>query len=118
MNSKKQLKDEYKQKKIRMGVFQIRNIINGKLYVGSSLNLNSIWNRNRVELNFGNHRNVVLQSEWKEYREENFTYEILGEIEQRDGDKINYSSEIKTLEEMFIEELKPFDENGYNAKKE
>jgi hypothetical protein len=107
MNSKKKLKDEYKHKKIRMGVFQIRNTINGKLYVGGSLNLDAIWNRNRAELNFGNHRNVVLQVEWKEYGEENFKYEILGEIEQRDGDKINYTSEIKILEEMFIEELEP-----------
>mgnify|MGYP001794883420 CR=1 FL=1 len=63
MNSKKKLKDEYKQQKISMGVFQIRNTINGKLYVGSSINLTAIWSRNRVELNFGNHRNVVLQSD-------------------------------------------------------
>ena len=52
MNAKKKLKEEYKHKKNRMGVFQIRNTANGKIYVGSSLNLDAIWNRNKMELNF------------------------------------------------------------------
>ena len=114
MNSQKTLKEKYKQRKVRIGVFQIRNTINGKIYVASSLNLDAIWNRNKMELNFGNHRNSTLQSEWKEYEEENFRYEILGEIEQKEGDTIDYNKEVKTLEGMFIEELKPFDNNGYN----
>ena len=107
MKSQKQIKEEYKFKKFKMGVFQIRNTVNGKIYVGSSLNLDAIWNRNKMELNFGNHRNSILQSEWKQFGERNFTYEILAEVVQKDEDKIDYNKEVKTLEAMFIAELEP-----------
>jgi hypothetical protein len=107
MKSQKQIKEEYKLKKFKMGVFQIRNTVNGKIHVGSSLNLDAIWNRNKMELNFGNHRNSILQSEWKQFGERNFMYEILAEVVQKDEDRIDYNKEVKTLEGMFIAELNP-----------
>ena len=117
MSSNKQLKEEYKQKKFKVGVFQIRNTVNGKIFVGSSVNLDAIWNRNKGELKFNGHRNKQLQEEWNSFGEENFVYEILSEIEQKDGDNLDYNKEAKKLEEMFIEELQPFGEKGYNAVK-
>ena len=105
MNVRKKLKEEYKHKKNRMGVFQIWNTVNGKIYIGSSLNLDAIWNRYKMELNFGNHRNSALQSEWKQFGEANFKYEILSEVVQKDEDRIDYNKEVKTLEGMFITEL-------------
>lgn len=114
MKTQKELKEAYKLKKFRIGVFQIRNSINEKIYVDSSVNLEAIWNRIRVELNFGNHRNEMLQKEWSAFGEENFRFEVLSEIEQKDGDTIDYNKEAKQLAEMFIDELKPFEERGYN----
>ncbi|MCW3091638.1 MAG: hypothetical protein JWP81_2707 [Ferruginibacter sp.] len=118
MKAHKELKDEYKQKQFKVGVFQIRNTINNKVFIGSSLNLDAIWNRNKVELKFGGHRNQNLQKEWKEFGEENFSFELLYEIEQKEGDKVDYSKEVKKIEAMFIEELQPFAEKGYNAFKD
>jgi group I intron endonuclease len=117
MANNKHLKDEYKQMKFKVGVFQIRNKVNEKIFVGSSINLDAIWNRIKVELKFGGHRNLLLQQEWKEFGEDNFLFEILSEIEQKDGDKVDYNKETKKLEEMFIEELQPFGEKGYNSRK-
>ncbi len=115
MKTQKEIKDEYKQKKFRIGVFQIRNIQNEKIYVSSSVNLDAIWNRNRVELNFGNHRNEGLQQDWKTLGEANFRFEILAEIEQKDGETTDYGKEVKKLETMFIEELQPYLEKGYHT---
>ena len=42
---KKDLKQDYKQMKFRMGVFQIRNTLNNKIFVDSSMDLVAIWNR-------------------------------------------------------------------------
>ena len=117
MKKQKELKEAYKNQKFKIGVFQIRNTVNGKIYVGSSVNLDAIWNRNRTELNFGGHRNELLQKEWKEFGEENFRFEILSEIKQDDTENMDYKSELKTLEQMFIEELQPFAEKGYNNPK-
>lgn len=114
MKTKKELREAYKLIKFKIGVFQIRNMVNNKIFIDSSVNLDKIWNRHRVELNFGNHRNAVLQKEWKAFGEDNFQFEILSEIEQRDDPTIDYAKEAKLLAQLFIEELKPFGEKGYN----
>jgi group I intron endonuclease len=114
VKSKKELKQEYSLKQFSIGVFQIRNTVNGKIFVGSSVNLEAIWNRHKSELKLGGHRNELLQREWKEFGEDNFRYEILSEIEQKPGENIDYAKEAVKLEKMFIEELQPFGERGYN----
>ena len=118
MKSKKELKDSYKDKKFKIGVFQIKNTINNKIYIESSTDLVAIWNRSRFQLNNGLHPNLVLQNEWNEFGQESFAYEILSEIKQEDNKTIDYyRKEAKELEKMFIEHLKPFGVNGYNSEK-
>ncbi len=114
MKSKKDLKSEYKLKKFKMGVFQIRNTVNNKIFIDSSINIDAIFNRHRLQLNFGSHPNNLLQNEWKEYGEEQFVFEILAELKQNETEEIDYAKEAKQLAEMYIDELKPFDEKGYN----
>ncbi len=114
MKTKKELKEEYNNLKPRIGVFQIRNTVNEKIYIESSVNLDKIWNRHRVELNFGGHRNATLQKEWNEFGEANFKYEILSEIKQEENSNIDYAKEAKELAKMFIEEMQPFGDKGYH----
>lgn len=115
MKSAKELKAEYKQKKFTMGVFRILNKVNGKIFISSSVNLDAIYNRHRLELDFGGHRNQELQREWKEFGESNFAFEVLAEIEEKEG--IDHVSDLKQLEAMFIDDLAPFGENGYHTRK-
>ncbi len=114
MKSKKELKETYKQMKFPMGVFQIRNAANDKILVGSSNNLNAIWNRHRVQLRFGSHRNAAMQSDWKTFGEDNFKFEILAHLEEKEGELLDANKELKTLETMYLEELMPYGEKGYN----
>lgn len=65
-----------------VGVFRIRNIVNGKILIDSSTNMNSKWNRHITELRFGTHRNNDLQKDWKQFGEENFIFEIVSELKQ------------------------------------
>src|SRR4051812_32170784 len=111
MKTNKQLKDNYRQMKFKIGVFQVRNTANGKIFIGSSPNLDAIWNRMRMELKFGGHRNEILQNEWKEFGEDFFKFEILSEIEQKNSEQqSDHNREVKELEAMFIDELQPFGE--------
>ncbi len=80
-----------------MGVFQIRNIVNGKVFIGSSLNLDAIWNRNLSELRLGGHRNPKLQQEWNTFGEVNFVFEVLTELTQNDGATLDYGKEVREL---------------------
>lgn len=115
MKTNKELKNEYKQMKLPIGVFQIRNKFNGKILVEGSTNMEAKWNRHKVELKFGNHRNKELQKDWNQFGETEFVFEILSEIEQKED--LNFQEEVKVLEEMILEELKPYGEKGYNLKK-
>lgn len=116
MKTKKELKDEYKRMKFRIGVFQIRNKANGKIFIGSSSDLVAIWNRYKFQLNAGMHQNTDLQNDWKKYGEEQFSYEIVDEIKQDDTKETDYVKEARELERLIIEERQPFDDKGYNKR--
>ena len=114
IKTKKELKDEYKRKKFKVGVFQIRNTVNNKIFIESSTDLLAIWNRQKFQLKMGSHHNLELQKDWIEFGEEKFKYEILDELKQKEGISINYRKEAKELEKMYIEDLQPFNDRGYN----
>lgn len=116
MNTRKELKEAYKNQKFPMGVFQIRNKANGKIFIESSANLDTIWNRHRFQLQMGGHPNAELQKDWNQTGEENFVFEILEEIRQEGGTTADYTQEIKTLAEMLMETLQPYGEKGYHKK--
>jgi len=61
------------------GIYKITNILNGKMYVGSSVNINKRWIKHRWELNKGRHGNEYLQRAWNQYGAENFIFEIIEE---------------------------------------
>ena len=116
MKTHKEMKQEYKLYKSPKGVYQIRNKKNGKVLIGGSTDLKAIWNRQRAQLNFGRHPNKELQSEWNEFGEESFEYEILEKIKEKNDEEKDYKKEVKELEELFVEEIKPFGVKGYNKK--
>ena len=105
MKTKKELKEEYKQLKIPMGVFQIKNIRNNKVLIDYSIDMESKWNRHKMELKFGNHRNKNFQKDWNEYGEDDFVFDVLSELKKSEEENTNYNKELKTLQDMVIEEL-------------
>lgn len=116
MNKDKQreLKQTYKEMKLPVGVFQVRNKANGKVFVVSAFNLNGKINGVRFQLNMGSHRSTRLQNDWKEFGEECFEFEILETLDQ---DKIESSLQktaLKELEKKWLDKLKPFGDTGYN----
>ena len=115
--TKKELINEYKQQKQPMGVFCIRNTVNGKVFIGSSMNVPAMWNRLRLQLDTGSHPSVDLQNDWKTFGENAFVYETLSELKHKENeDGVDYYAELKLLESMCIEETQPFGERGYNRK--
>lgn len=62
------------------GVYQIRNKINDKRYIGSSKDVESRWNTHRKELQEGNHHNMYFQRAWNKYEEGDFVFEIREEV--------------------------------------
>jgi group I intron endonuclease len=115
MKSKKDIKREYREREKPAGVFQVKNTVNGKVLLGSSLNLEGPLNAHRFMLTIGSHRNKQLQQEWDEYGEDNFVFEILETVEFTENPNFSLNDELTLLEQIWIEKLQPFGERGYNT---
>lgn len=61
------------------GVYCIRNIVNGRVYIGKSTNLRERARRHRRQLLSGLHTNSELQSDFDRHGENSFCFEILFE---------------------------------------
>ena len=113
MNRKDKIK-EYKRSIQPMGVYQIRNKVNGKIFLGSSKDLKGILNRIKFQLKNNLHRNSDMQNDFNEIGGINFSFEILDYLEPSDNMDGNYTIELQILEDMWMEKIKPFNEKGYN----
>lgn len=115
MKPKKEIKREYKERRKPAGVFQVRNKANGKVLLGSSLNLEGPLNSHKFMLTTGSHRNEALQKEWDEYGASQFVFEILEVVKVKDDPNFNLSDELTLLEQIWLEKIQPFGERGYNT---
>ena len=112
--SRKELNREYVERVKPAGVYQVKNLANGKVLLGSSLNLEGPLNRHRFMLKIGSHTNKSLQKDWNEFGADQFAFEILEEVQRRDDPSFNLKDELELLEMVWIEKLQPFDECTYN----
>ena len=115
--SRKDIIREYKERKKPAGVFQIKNLANGKVLLGSSLNLEGPLNSHKFMLTIGSHRNAALQKDWNVFGPEMFGFEILEVVRVKDESGFRVEDELTLLEEIWLEKLQPFGERGYNADK-
>ena len=100
-----------------MGIFQLRNEVNGKIFVGSSMDLPAIFNRTRFQLFGGSHPNKELEADWRQLGSNKFAFEVLEEIVPREDLNYDYKADLDTLEDLWLEKLEPYGEKGYNERK-
>lgn len=68
------------------GIYQIRNLVNGKIYIGKGVDIGSRWSKHKRLLNANKHYNIHLQRAWNNYGGNSFDFSILEHcpIEQLD----------------------------------
>lgn len=113
--TRQEIKREYKERQKPAGVFQIKNTENGKIFLGSSLNLEGPLNGHKFMLQMGNHRIETLQKEWNQYGADKFVFEILEVVKVNDDSNFNLEDELTLLEQIWLEKLHPFGDKGYNT---
>lgn len=114
---KKEIKQQYKQKLPDMGIYQVRNLENGKIYIGRTLELQGKLNSEKFQLKHNMHANRELQKDFNELGEGKFSFEVLDRLTPRDGPGHDHGSELETLEAMWLEKLQPYGGKGYNKQK-
>lgn len=85
------------------GIYKIINIINGKCYIGSSIDIKRRWKEHNRNLIKNNHINVHLQKSWNKHGKSSFLFEI-----------IELVGDIKNLvirEQYYLDEANLFNSN-------
>jgi group I intron endonuclease len=111
--TRKELNREYIERVKPAGIYQVKNMANGKMLLGSSLNLEGPLNRHKFMLKIGSHTNKTLQADWNELGQNAFVFEVLEEVKMKEDLNFNLQDELTLLEMIWLEKLQPV-ENGYN----
>lgn len=93
------------------GIYFIKNKNNGKVYVGSSVDITKRWIDHKYKLKLGIHINKHLQASWKKHGAHNFLFivekDLTGQTEEQ----------ILAEEQTYIDRLWDGGRNCYNASK-
>ncbi len=112
-----EIKRDYKQNIPDMGIYQILNKANGKIYVESTTNLEGARNSRLFQIRMGKIVfNRDLQRDLNEFGAENFEFSVLAVLDKpKPGTDVERS--LARLELQWLEKLRPFGELGYNSEK-
>lgn len=66
------------------GIYQIRNILDGKRYVGSAHDFHKRWIEHKSSLIRNCHYNIFLQRAWNKHGKESFVFEIIEKCKKTD----------------------------------
>lgn len=97
--------NQFKMKK--SGIYYIKNNINNKCYIGSSVNIIKRLSHHKNRLNNNLHCNPHLQKSWNKYGKENFSFGIIEE-----------TNNLFELEEKYIRELGYYNINEIRMEKQ
>lgn len=115
MDRKAELKKAYKMNPRQGGIYQIKNLVNGKTFIGSGPNVEAQINKQLFMLKLNSMPVEELQKDWNKFGEDKFEFTVLDRLKRKDETSMkDYKSELLLLEEMWIEKLKVTGENGYN----
>lgn len=90
------------------GVYKIQNIINKKVYIGSSKNIIKRWKNHELYLNKNSHYVKELQEDYNKYGKDSFKFEILENVEKEE--------DLRNKERFYIDKYNAIKE-GYNKMK-
>ena len=88
-----------------IGIYQILNLVTGKCYVGSSVNIRERWSNHKWELKKGKHPSPKLQHSWDLHGKEPWDFRILQECPEE---------RLDWLEAFWMDSLNSV-QNGYNC---
>src|ERR1035438_175691 len=87
------------------GVYKITNIVTGKVYIGSALDITKRWYKHKTALNTNKHHSIKLQRSFNKHGKDNFIYEIVEECDK---------TVLIILEQHYINFYNSYN-NGYNS---
>jgi len=105
--TKKELRENYKNRVLVGGVYCIKCEENGRAWVKSTKDLMGQKNKFEFSIMTNSCLDPTMTSEWNQYGAKSFSFVVLEELQKGDiQTEAEYKSDIVTLYEMWIEKLK------------
>jgi group I intron endonuclease len=101
----------------RPGIYQIRHIASGKVYIGSAVDVEQRWAMHRHKLRLDAHHSTHLQRAWLKFGEPAFAFEILEFVDNESNlPDVEFRAILVDIEQSYLDRVKPFDHGvGYNG---
>ncbi len=92
----------------RSGIYQIRCLLDGKVYIGSAVNIRGRWATHRLRLSRGTHVNQHLQAAWRLHGADQFVFEVVELVSEK--------VDLIRVEQEWLDRTRCFKrDKGYNA---
>jgi hypothetical protein len=108
------LQRQYRETRRPMGVFRVCNKQSGRWFIGASVDVPAMLNRQRFQLEMGSHPNPALQREWKQLGADAFAFETLDQLTLPEDPAYDPKPDLRTLEVLWRERLGALYGPGYH----
>lgn len=109
---KKAFKTQVAQQAKESGVYQIRNMLDGKVYLGTARDIHKLEGL-KFQLNTRSFPNGKLQEDWTSLGENNFAIEVLESFEEGPDSK-ETMERLSAMKKTWKEKLQPYGDKGYH----
>lgn len=101
-----------------IGIYKIENKVNGKVYIGKSIDIERRWGEHITSLRNNSHYNWKLQNDWNKYGEDCFEFSVVFQADKNNPRFNTYKSEcsLYVLEDYYMTKYKAIS-CGYNIER-
>lgn len=108
MDRRREISKQYRERRLRGGVYTITNTANGRYLIGHAADLASVRNRFQFALTTGATVDPRLREDWQAMGPAAFTFDVLEELEQQPGQtQAEFMDDLAALEILLRAGLNP-----------
>lgn len=105
MSGRKALLRAYKDRKVEAGVYAVRCLVSGEVWVGATPDLSTRQSGVWFTLRLGSHREPSLQAAWNAHGADAFAFEPIETIDAEGLDAFGRASRLKDRRDHWIEAM-------------
>ncbi|MDR2712861.1 MAG: GIY-YIG nuclease family protein [Clostridiales bacterium] len=104
--TKKEIREDYKEREVIGGVYIVKNTLKNKLYLDSALDLQGSKNRFEFAIKTGSCVHPRLQKDWAEQKANGFSFEILEELKRGETQSAaEFKDDLEFIKQIWLEKL-------------
>jgi len=96
---------DYKEKKTQAGVYAVRCLATGEVWVAGAANVSNQQTRHWFGLRMGSHMNKAMQAAWAAHGEAGVTFEIVESLDTEELTPLGLADLVKRRERHWLEAL-------------